>query len=106
MRRRDASRRNCGGAAWICLALLFLSAQTLATAHAAHHGDPSHHHDDIPCAIQFAVDSARSLVAPGAAQDARPHSAGEVLPVKLSGLVYLSNDTSDRPIRGPPALLF
>lgn len=106
MRHLDSVRRNDGAAACVVIAVLFLSAQFFGIAHAAHHGDPSHHHDDLPCAIQFAVDSARSLIAPVANTETPKPLVSDIQPERLTALVYRSRETSHGSIRGPPRLLF
>jgi hypothetical protein len=87
------------------IAILFLSTQFLGMAHAAQYGDPSHHHDEMPCAIQFVVETAKGLLAPVAPLDSKPPIAADVPPLGLTRRVYLSIDVSNRSIRGPPSLL-
>lgn len=106
MRHLDPIRQFYGATACVAVALVFLSAQFLGVAHAAHHGDPSHHHDELPCAIQFAVDSARSLIAPASIAETPISLASDIQPERLTALVYRSRETSHRSIRGPPRRLF
>ena len=88
------------------IASLFLVAQVMGIAHAAEHGDQDHHHDEIPCAIQFAVDTARSLVAPPPQPALTQPVAASVQPKWPASWVYQSDHTPNRFIRGPPSLLF
>jgi len=87
------------------IAILFLSTQFLGMAHAAQYGDPSHHHDEMPCAIQFVVETAKGLLAPVSPLDSKPSIAADVPSLGLTRRVFLSQDVSNRSIRGPPSLL-
>jgi hypothetical protein len=88
------------------IAILFLSTQFLGMAHAAQYGDPSHHHDEIPCAIQFVVETAKGLLAPATDCDPTPSITPDIPSLGLVRRVYLSSGISNRSIRGPPSLLF
>jgi len=88
------------------ITILFLSTQFLGMAHAAQYGDPSHHHDEIPCAIQFVVETPKALLAPATDCDRTPSIAPDVPFLGTLQRVYLSSDISNRSIRGPPSIHF
>ena len=90
---------------WGVIAILFLSTQFFGLAHAAEHGDPSHHHDGAPCAIQFIVETAKGLLTPSPPHECTPSMAAVVPCLGLTRRVFLSQDVSNRSIRGPPPLL-
>lgn len=95
-----------GAAAYGVVAVVFLSAQFIGVAHATEYGDPFHHHDETPCAVQFAVDTARSLIVPAALPALAPPIAANNHPLRLTGRVYQSRDASHPSIRGPPSFQF
>lgn len=106
MRNLEPMFRRRVAATFGVIAIVFLSSQILGIAHAAQYGDPSHHHDEMPCAVQFAVDTARSLVAPATPPEYTPPIAAIVEPMQFIRRVYLASDITNRPIRGPPSFLF
>lgn len=106
MRHNELGRRDRVAQTSSVIAILFLLAQFLGTAHAAHHGDPSHQHDGMPCAIQFVVETAKGLLNAEAPCHHTPLITADIPFFGPASQVYLSRDISNRSIRGPPSFLF
>ncbi|NVJ96760.1 MAG: hypothetical protein HWE25_01335 [Alphaproteobacteria bacterium] len=84
------------------LALLFVSAQFLATAHTAAYGDADHVHDGHPCIVASIVKKSSDMdVAPAPVLDVADQR--EWFAPTLPSHAPHSLATTTRPIRGPPA---
>lgn len=104
MPRPDQKRRKNALPIYGIFAFIFVAAQVFGTAHAAEHIDPAHQHDEAPCAIQFAVDTARGFVAPVTNTDPCPSITADAPPIQQSCEIRGSSGRSNQFIRGPPSL--